>query len=83
MQRIILHRQQTLERHAEPTRIPSSVTVAGIHSLVLAAKLFHWSQACDLKSAVSEHARDVGHSIDWAGVEIIGPENNLLSRKIR
>ena len=23
-------------------------------------------QACDLKSAVSEYAKDAGHSIDWA-----------------
>ena len=29
-------------------------------------------QACDLKSAVSEHAKDAGHSIDWANVTIIG-----------
>ena len=48
-----------------------------------APKLFHWPQACDLKSAVSEHAKDAGHSIDWASLEIIGRENNLLSRKIR
>ena len=29
-------------------------------------------QACDLKSAVSESAKDAGHSIDWANVTIIG-----------
>ena len=29
-------------------------------------------QACDLKSAVSESAKDAGHSIDWANVMIIG-----------
>ena len=40
-------------------------------------------QACDLKSAVSELAKDVGYSIDWASVKIIGQENHLLSRKIR
>ena len=39
-------------------------------------------QACDLKSVVSEHAKDAGHSIDWANVKIIGQENNLLSGKI-
>ena len=37
---------------------------------------------CDLKSAVSEHAKDAGHSIDWASTKIIGQENYLLSRKI-
>ena len=40
-------------------------------------------QACDLKSAVSKHAKDAGHSIDWASVKIIGQENHLLSHKIR
>ena len=37
---------------------------------------------CDLKSAVSERAKDAGHSTDWASVKIIGQENYLLSRKI-
>jgi len=37
---------------------------------------------CDLTSAVSEHAKDAGHSADWARVKIIGRENYLLSRKI-
>ena len=40
-------------------------------------------QACDLKSAVSEHARDTDHSIHWASVKIIGRENHFRSRKIR
>ena len=40
--------------------------------------------ACDLKSAVSEHAKDAGHSIDEISVEIIGQENHLTPlRKIR
>ena len=39
-------------------------------------------QACYLKSAVSENAKDTGHSIDWASVKIIGQENHLLSHKI-
>ena len=40
--------------------------------------------ACDLKSAVSEHAKDAGHCIDEISVEIIGQENHLMSlRKIR
>ena len=39
-------------------------------------------QACDLKSTVSEHAKNAGHSINWASVKIIGQENHLLSRKI-
>ena len=39
-------------------------------------------QVCDLKSAVSEHAKDTAHSIDWASVKIIGQENHLLSQKI-
>lgn len=38
---------------------------------------------CDFKSAVSEQAKDAGHSIDWASTKIIGQENYLLSRKIR
>ena len=37
---------------------------------------------CDFKSAVSEHAKDAGHSIDLRGVKIISQENHLLSRKI-
>ena len=37
---------------------------------------------CDFKSAVSEHAKDAGHSIDLRGVKIIDQENHLLSRKI-
>ena len=57
----------------------------------------HWAQglndlnehrksvhACGLKSAVSEHAKDAGHSIDEISVKIIGQENHLLPlRKIR
>ena len=57
----------------------------------------HWAQglndlnehrksvhACDLKSAVSEHAKDAGHSIDEISVKIIGQENHLMPlRKIR
>ena len=39
-------------------------------------------QACDLKSAVSEHAKNIGHSINWASVKIIGQENHLLSCKV-
>ena len=40
--------------------------------------------ACDLKSALSEHAKDAGHSIDEISVEIIGQENHLMPlRKIR
>ena len=39
-------------------------------------------QACDLKSAVSEHAKFTGHSINWASVKIIGQENHPLSLKI-
>ena len=27
-------------------------------------------QACDLKSTVSKHIKDSGHSIDWASVKI-------------
>lgn len=38
---------------------------------------------CDLKSAVSENAKDAGHSTDWASLKIIGQENHLLSHKIR
>ena len=36
--------------------------------------------ACDLKSAVSEHAKDAGHSIDVdeISVEIISQENHLM-----
>lgn len=26
-------------------------------------------QACDLESAESEHDKEAGHSIDWAGIE--------------
>ena len=29
-------------------------------------------QACDLKSTVSKHTKDSGHSIDWASVKIFG-----------
>ena len=40
--------------------------------------------ACDLKSAVSEHAKDAGHSINEISVDIIGQENHLMPlRKIR
>ena len=39
-------------------------------------------QVCDLKSALSEHAKEAGHSINWASVKIIGQENHLLSQKI-
>ena len=40
--------------------------------------------ACDLKSAVSEHAKDAGHSINEISVKIIGQENHLMPlRKIR
>jgi len=40
--------------------------------------------ACDLKSAVSEHAEDADHSIDEISVKIIGQENHLMPlRKIR
>ena len=35
------------------------------------------------KSAVSEHVKDAGYSIDWASVKLIGQENHLLSHKIR
>ena len=31
-------------------------------------------QACDLKSTVSKHTKDSGHSIDWASVRIFGLE---------
>ena len=34
--------------------------------------------ACDLKSAVSELAKDAGHSIDKISVEIISQENHLM-----
>ena len=40
-------------------------------------------QAYDLKSAVSEHAKDTDHSIHWASVKMIGRENHFLSSKIR
>ena len=33
-------------------------------------------QACDLKSAVSEHTKHAGHSINWASVKIIGQEDH-------
>ena len=33
---------------------------------------------CDLKSAVSEHTKDAGHSIDEISVEIISQENHLM-----
>ena len=33
-------------------------------------------QACDLKSTVSKHTKDSGHSIDWASVEIFGLKKN-------
>ena len=36
----------------------------------------------DLKSAVSEQAKNAGCSIDWASAKIIGQENHLLSHKI-
>ena len=40
--------------------------------------------ACDLKSSVSEHAKDAGHSINEINVKIIGQENHLMPlRKIR
>jgi len=47
------------------------------------------SQGCvqtkqnDLKSAVSERAKNTGYSINWASVKIIGQENHLLSHKIQ
>ena len=45
----------------------------------------HWKsvQACDLKSAVSEHSTYTGHSIKWGSVKIIGQENHLLSLRVR
>ena len=40
--------------------------------------------SCDLKSAVSEHAKDAGHCVDEISVEIILQESHLMSlRKIR
>ena len=36
----------------------------------------------NLKSAVSGHAKNAGHSINGASVKIIGQENHLLSCKI-
>ena len=44
------------ESHSDP--------IISVYSFDDTAKLFHSSQACDLKSAVSEHAKDAGHSID-------------------
>ena len=44
------------ESHSDP--------IISVYSFDDTAKLFHASQACDLKSAVSEHAKDAGHSID-------------------
>ena len=73
--------RRAFETHSDP--IISDVCCYLQPSFDKAAKLFHQSQACDLKSAVSEHAKDAGHSIDWAGVEMIGRDNNLLSRKKR
>ena len=35
-------------------------------------------QACYIKSTVSENAKDTGHSIDWASVEIIGQETTCF-----
>ena len=34
---------------------------------------------CDFKSAVSEHAKDAGHSIDLRGVKIISQENRKIT----
>ena len=36
----------------------------------------------DLKSAVSDCAKNTGYSVDWASVKIIGQENHLLLHKI-